>query len=835
MRNTAIAVLERFPENPVIRSRAWLRSLLILALSVTTLSWPCPAAQSPQAGLNAGRVQPGPQSDGTILLPNGWSISPAGKQIPLSTLPMSAALSPDEHYLLVLNGGFLPPSISVINLQTETETARVPVKDAWLGLTFNKAGDKVYVGGGSEACVFEFGFEKGKLTPQRTFPVVARQQKKPSDHVGDVLLGPEGRFLYAANVFRDNVTVVNVQTGVVVREIATGRRPYRLLLGPGGKTLLVSHWAEASVGFYDLNDGRLIGRAAVGLHPTDMLLQPWQREAGGEGQPALTARLFVACANTNSVFVLGLTDSSQAYPLERIPVGPTPNAPAGSMPTALALSRDGKWLYTVVSGNNAVVVADVSEERAELLGAIPTGWFPTAVVATADGRLIYLNGKGDGSKPAPHGPDPTRRGEERQYVASLQSGSLGIVPPLNDETIAQTTDRVIANTLYDDSVMSSVEVPAGSPIPGRPGDASPIHHVIYVVKENRSFDQLFGDWKGAEGDRGLVVFGEDVAPNHRKLAREFSLLDNFYTAGDVSADGQNWSFAALANDFVEKLWPSYYGRRRAVYDFEGGEPAAIPPAGYLWTNARAARLSVRAYGVWTTPAPGGNGTVVKDPGLAADSDRGFPPFDLGIAEGTRVDEFLREFHGFETAGELPRLMLVRLPNDHTAGRAPNKPTAQAMMAEHDYALGRLVEAVSKSKFWAETAIFIVEDDAQDGADHIDSHHAPALVVSPYARRDFVDSTYYSTPSVLRTIELILGLHPMTQFDAAAPPLSPAFRAQPDLTPYQAVRPKQSFDEKSPPGEGGQPRRVEARPKRQQPVAWVIASSSTRRTPSHPTP
>jgi DNA-binding beta-propeller fold protein YncE len=669
----------------------------------------------------------------------------------------------------------------------------------------------VYVGGGSEACVFEFSFQKGKLAPQRVFPVVAAQQKKAADHVGDVLLDPDGRFLYAANLFRDAITVINSQTGIVVREFATGRRPYRLRFGPGGKTLLVSHWAEASIGLYDLADGRLIEKIAVGQHPTDMLLQPWEREATEDGRPALVARLFVACANTNNVFVLGVTDGGRFQPLERIPVGPTPNAPAGSLPTALALRADGAWLYTVASGNNAVVIADVSEERAELLGAIPTGWFPTAAAATADGRLLYLNGKGNGSKPAPRGPDPTRRGEERQYVASLQTGSLGILPALSDDAIAQWTDRVIANTLYDDSVMSSVEVPEDSPIPSRPGAASPIRHVIYVVKENRAFDQVLGDFPGAAGDPALVVFDENNAPNHRKLAREFTLLDNFYAAGDVSADGQNWSFAALANDFIEKLWPSYNGRRRAVYDFEGGEPTAIPPAGYLWTNARAAGLSVRNYGVWTAASKAASPVAVRDPGLASDSDRSFPPFDLDTREQARLDEFLREFAGYESSGELPRLILIRLPNDHTAGRAPGRSTPQAMMAEHDYALGRLVEAVSKSKFWPQTAIFIVEDDAQDGADHIDSHRAPALVVSPYASRGSIDSAFYSTPSVLRTIELILGLRPMTQFDAAAPPLATALIAQPDNTAYEAVRPKQSFDEKNPTGEGGQPRRVEARP------------------------
>jgi hypothetical protein len=269
---------------------------------------------------------------------------------------------------------------------------------------------------------------------------------------------------------------------------------------------------------------------------------------------------------------------------------------------------------------------------------------------------------------------------------------------------------------------------------------------------------------------------------------------------------------------VEKLWPSYYGRRRGVYDFEGGEPAAIPPAGFLWTNARAAGLTVRNYGAWATQSA--DAVAVQDPGLAADTNRNFPPFDLDTLEQTRVDEFLRELGEYEVNNELPRLMLVRLPNDHTAGRAPGKATARAMMAEHDYALGRLVEGVSKSKFWPQTAIFIVEDDAQDGADHVDSHRAPAFVISPYARRGFVDRSFYSTLSVLRTIELILGLRPMTQFDAAAPPLTAAFRSDPNAAPYEAVRPKQSFDERNPAGEGGLPRRVETRPSRLDPQMGI---------------
>ena len=479
------------------------------------------------------------------------------------------------------------------------------------------------------------------------------------------------------------------------------------------------------------------------------------------------------------------------------------------MPTALGLSADGKFLYSVASGNNAIVVTDVTNERTELVGVIPTGWYPTAVHALSDGRLIYLNGKGNGSHPAPRGPNPNRRGEEQQYVAALEVGSLGFLPPLNRELFRQLTSRVIANTAYEDGLLDDAGIPAGNPIPARPGGVSPIRHVIYVVKENRTYDQLLGAFKGGNGDPGLVVFGDAITPNHHKIAREFVLLDNFYATGSVSADGQNWTAGAIANDFVEKMWPSYYGRRRQVYDFEGGETTAVPAAGYLWTNALGLGLSVRNYGMWTAPGHGETGSVrVLDPALAPHTNREFPPFDLDVSDQTRVDVFFRDFKRLEASGELPRLMMVRLPGDHTAGREPGKRTPRATMAEHDLALGRLVEAVSQSKSWPETAVFIVEDDSQDGADHVDSHRSLAFVVSPYAKRGVVDSTLYTTTSVLRTIELILGLRPMSQFDAAATPMANAFTPQLDTRPYEAVQPQADFDERNPSGAGGRSRRVQ---------------------------
>ena len=757
-----------------------------------------------------------------VTLPNGWRITPAGNQLPLSTLPMSIALAPDGKHAVVLNGGFLPPTLSVIDTVAGRETARFPVKDAWHGLIFNRSGDQLYVGGGSEAAVFEFNFEAGKLTPGRVFPVRPAAERRPSDHVGDVALSPDGRLLYIANLFRNRVTVMNASSGFVIREFATGFRPYRLLMSPSGKTLFVSHWAESSIGLYSLDDGRLIEKVPVGSHPTDMLIRPESVDelslpeasaAATSDDPLwdespITARLFVACANTNSVWSLGLTKSDRVRPLERIGVSSTPHAPAGSTPTALALGPEGRYLYVVTSDNNAVVVVDVSQGRARVAGAIPTAWYPTDVTVTDGGTLLYLNGKGAGSYALPGGPDPTQRGAEADYVAARQTGSLGILPLPGEDEMDQLTRRVIDNSLFDESLLNDAGVPAGNPIPNRPGLASPIRHVVYVIKENRTYDQVLGDVEIGRGDRALAVFGESVTPNHHKLSREFVLFDNFHTDGDVSADGLSWAVSAMATDFIQKLWPGYYGRRRKVFDFEGGDPTAIPPARYLWSNALAARLTVRNYGLWTVSTK--RGPVVKDPGLTAHTARDFPPFDLDIADAARVDVFLRDLARFEASGELPRLILVRLPGDHTAGRAPGKLTARAMMAEHDYALGRLIEGLSRSRFWPETAVFVIEDDAQDGADHVDSHRSVLLAASPYTKRGFVDSHRYSTTSVLRTIELILGLRPMTQFDAAAEPLWRAFQTEADPRPYKAVKPKIPTDEKNPAGKGGKARRVEHR-------------------------
>ncbi len=754
----------------------------LLALAALTLS----------AQPTAGRLP-----DGAAILPNGWPITPAGRQVELSTLPLTMRITPDGARALVLNSGFRQPSVSVIDLNAGRVESEVTMPDSWLGLALDRAGKKAYASGGARGSVFAFSLNDGALTQTAEHRAIDGAPGK-DDWIGDVLLSKDERFLYVANLFDDSVSILNLSSGVRVGGFKTASRPYRLALGQRGETLWVSHWGDSSIGLYSLPEGRLLDKVRTGGLPSDIAVLEGAIETAEEEGPQITARVFVACANTNSVWVFGLTSGDRVRPIEQIPLGPSGRAPAGTAPSGLTLSADGQRLYIAASGANSIVIADVSAARAEFIAAIPTGWYPVAAGERPDGGVAYLSAKGLGSLPAPEGPDPTDRGRLGDYVARRQTGALGILPPLNEGQFAALTGRVLENTLYSDDAVDSPGVPVGNPV----SSSSPIEHVVLVVKENRTYDQLFGDLDQGKGDAKLTLFGDDAAPNHRKLAREFVLLDNFYAPGDTSADGQNWTAGAAANDFVEKLWPAYVARRLDRYPFEGGEPASFPPAGYLWSNALSARLAVRNYGLFAATA---------DPGLAAISHPDYPGFDLAVPDSRRVEIFLEDFARLEAQGKLPRLLLVRLPNDHTAGRSPGFPTARAMMAEHDLALGKLVEGVSNSDSWSKTAIFVVEDDAQDGADHIDSHRSVALLAGPYVRRGFVDSTFYSTLSVLRTAELLLGLRPMTQFDAAATPLWRSFTAEPNLEPYRAVEPKQDIEERNPAGAGGAPRRVEAAP------------------------
>ena len=769
---------------------------LLLFLAGVLISQPAP------------REAVGPLPNGGFLLNSGWRLQPAGKQTPLDTFPMSSALSPDGRYLLVLNGGYNPPSISVLDVASGSELGRTPVPDGWLGLTFTPKGDRVYVGGGSRAAVFEFSFAQGSLHAARTFPVVAEAKRTNRDFIGDVAVSPDGRLIYAADLYHDSLVVVNPQSGMVIERVKTGRRPYRILFHPDGKSFFVTSWTDGSLGHYQTSDGALIATLRLGAHPTDMVWRPGKNQPA-EGEPAWSARMFVAAANTNSIYTVGVSESKELSLVETINVAMTPRQPVGMTPSALALSADLQTLYVVCSDANAVAVAGVSRDRSAVHGFIPAGWYPTAARGLPDGRLVILNGRGLGSHPNPQGPNPSRRPAPPgqgvpaiEYVGRIQTGTAAFIDRLTDAALRDYTKTAIANSPYRDSLLEDAGTPPNSPIPARPGGASPIEHVVYIVKENRTYDQVLGDIKEGNGDASLVLFGEQVTPNHHKLAREFVLLDNFYVNSDVSADGHNWSTAAIASDYVQKLWPNSYAARRKLYDYEGQEPAALPAAGYLWTNANAAGISIRNYGYFATnrSVPESSGLqveTVRDPILSKVTNLYYRGFDLDYADIERAKVFLRDLAEFERAGQMPRLILMRLGNDHTSGTAVGKIAPLSSTADNDYGLGMIVEGISKSPFWAKTAIFVLEDDAQNGPDHVDSHRSPGFVISPYAKRHAIDSSLYNTTSMLRTMELILGLRPMTHFDAGARPMSGAFQSAPNLAPYIAEKPRIALDERNP--------------------------------------
>jgi DNA-binding beta-propeller fold protein YncE len=759
--------------------------------------------------------QVGPLPNGGFLLDSGWILRPAGQQVSVDTFPMSEAVSNNGKYLLVLNGGYNPPTISVIDLASKKEIGRTRLPDAWLGLTVAPHSNLVYVGGGSSGMVYELSLDPdtGALTRTRQFAAVSGSQEKGVWFIGDVALSASGHLLYAADLYGDSIAVIDLRAGKLLGRWKCGRRPYRILVAPGGGQIFVSSWADAAVYQYDTTNGAEIARTRVAPHPTDML---WLNEPPAaeevSGSP-YRARLFVAASNTNNVYSFGVTQDNRLTMLESINVSMTPIHPVGMTPSALAVDRDHRRLYIVCSDANAIAVADISGPRTHVEGFIPSGWYPTAVQVLPDGEISMLNGKGVRSYPNPNGPNPMKSRApvqagiptrpEVQYVAHMQTGTVAFLPPPNDDQLATFTRTTLENSPYRDEMLEPPSDEQDAFFEQKEGHPSPIQHVIYVIKENRTYDQVLGDLPKGNGDKSLVLFDERITPNLHRLASEFILYDNFYENADVSAEGHNWISAAIAPDYTVKIWPNEYGHRSKIYDFEGGEPANTPPAGYIWDNAIQAGISVRDYGEWVENIPlkqvnsARQVKSVNDPALAPYVDMNYRGFDLDYSDVDRAKEFIREWKQFAASGEAPHMIILRLGNDHTKGTRPGALTPLAYNAQNDYAVGMVVDAVSHSSLWPSTAILIMEDDSQDGPDHVDSHRAPAWIISPYTHRGIVDSTMYNQMSMLRTMELIFGLRPLTHFDAAARSMLGTFSRQADTRPYNVIAPKVSLTEKNP--------------------------------------
>jgi YVTN family beta-propeller protein len=751
-------------------------SVLLLTLSAE----PRPTPSKP--GLRP-RALPGVQPGGEILLPNQWSLRPAGKQLELGDFPVNLALHPSGQWLAVLHAGYGEHEVAIVDLNRKKQriTCRVALDQAFYGLCFSPDGRALFASGGEFEVVHAFRFEGGLLSRHRELRVAPLAEKFIP---GGLAVDPTGRWLYAAGTWGGAVCLLPLDNPANHTSLPLGKDsyPYACTVDSASKRLYVSLWNQASVAVVDLEAQRVVATWPTECHPTEMALAP-------DGKA-----LYVACANSTKVSVL---DTATGKGLETIACALYPTAPAGNTPNSLTLTPDGQLLFVAnADANNLAVFNVATPGQSKPAGFIPVGWYPTSVrYNPSDRRLYVANGKGTTPLANPQGPDPLlpRNQTVRQYIAGLFRGTLGIIDLPTPERMAAYSKQAYGCSPLRHDQGVSIEPADRNPIPAKVGDACPIEHVIYIIKENRTYDQVFGDMAEGNGDPSLCLFPAAITPNHHRLAREFVLLDNFYVDGEVSADGHEWSMGAYATDYVEKVWPLVYRgspQKKLTFPAEGNFDAIARPAGgYIWDRCAEAGVSYRSYGEWIE-----NGKTPQDPGkarvkaLEGHFDPKFRGFDLDYSDQKRADRFIEELARFENEGEMPRLIILRLPNDHTSGTRVGKPTPTAYVADNDLALGRVVEAVTKSKFWKDTALFVVEDDAQNGSDHVDAHRTVALVISPYVRRGQVDSALYSTSSMLRTMELILGLKPMSQFDAAARPMYSSFQEKPDLRPYEHTVP-----------------------------------------------
>jgi YVTN family beta-propeller protein len=725
----------------------------------------------------------GPTDKG-FLLPNGWTISPAGRQVTLTDLPLNILPSDDSKTTLVATSGFNAHELSLIEIETGKVLSKVGVRQSWYGLSKLRVDDWdliVWSGGGANVNHF-FKRSGDTLTrfgdPEPTSKEAAAEAKGHF-RSGVAFLPNDHLVIYSSldiDSGRASTEVLTLPFKVEARTGPAGKRPYDVAYSVDGKSKFISDWADRAVLVTDSTTEKIRAKIPVGEHPNQIAIHP----ADG--------RVFVACASSNCVSVI---DGKADAVIETISTTLFPKAPEGSTPDALAIAPDGKTLYVANADNNCVAVIDISApKRSQVKGFIPTGWYPTAVAVTPDGKTLLVGvGKGNGTKPnpIPKDADPSK-GRPFPYIGTTLSGALSIVPIPDEKELAAYTATVYKNCPYSDSQLTDAPHPRKTAIPTKVGDPSPIKHVLYIIKENRTYDQVFGDMPKGNGDPSLCMFPREVTPNHHKLAEEFVLLDNLYCNGHVSVDGHPWSTMAYNTDYIARNWALTYSGRVGVTDDDDADLAKAP-SGYIWDACKTAGLSYRSYGEYGRRVSQPDGTFKMEgavPGLVGQMcpDWGTPKPDKSPVRDTdRVETFLKEFRQYEKDGNLPRFMVMSLGEDHTTGTSPGTFTPQACVASNDLALGRLVEAISKSKSWPEMAIFVIEDDAQNGPDHVDAHRTVGLVISPYARRKHLDSTQYGTVSYLRTMELILGLKPLSQYDAAANPMFGCFEEKADPTPY----------------------------------------------------
>ena len=787
------------------------------------------------------------RSDGdTTVLPVNQIVTPVGVQVELPGLrPQVLALSPDGRILATsgktneivlldpasgeILGRVRPPADDAVRPAGDDDSDRNLKPDgqaiqSYTGLVFAPDGRRLYMSN-VHGSVKVFAVRDETVVPSYSIQLPpANAPERARDIPSGLAVSADGARLYVCGNLSNRLFEIDAATGDVLRTFDVGVAPYDVILvgdrafvsnwggrrpgpndltGPAGKGTRVRvdpvrHIAsEGTVSVVDLKTAQL-REVFVGLHASALAVAPDGRH--------------VVCANSAGD-TLSILDAATGDVVDTAWTKRTPADLYGAMPNALAFSSDGERLYVCNGAQNAVAVMDWEpEERGgtKLLGLIPVGWHPGAVVVDpARQRLAVANIKGLPVKPKP-------RGASAGFNSHHYHGSVSILPIPGDDDLPPLSERVARN-MRAGAIRDALAPPRpGQPprvIPERIGEPSLIEHVVYVIKENRTYDQVLGDMPQGNGRPELCIFGAEITPNQHALASEFVLLDNAYCCGILSADGHNWSTSAVATNYLER---SFAGFPRSYPDgMEDADTDAIAwsPAGFLWDNAVKHGKTIRNYGEFMMPRVGwrdakrpgrpdfaacfsawragpdaGEVRFASEP--AIESIRPFSPsdcvgWDMSVPDQFRADFILRELADYERQGRYPNLVIICLPQDHTSGTDPRCPTPAACVADNDLALGRIVEALSKSRFWPKMAIFAIEDDPQDGWDHVSGYRTTVYVAGPHVKRGATVSTRYNTTSILRTIGQILGMPPLNQFDASATPMTDCFTDVADPTPFVA--------------------------------------------------